>query len=55
MIPELTSLNSVQILDFEGGRSQCLDERSIPMLTRPVSACPPGILLGEYIGAVVEQ
>ena len=55
MVPELTSLNLVQIPDSAGGRSQCLDERSIPVLTWPLSTCRPGILLGECLGAAVEK
>ena len=55
MVPELTSLNSVQIPDCAGGRSQCLNERSIPVLTWRLSTCRPGILLDECLGAAVEK
>ena len=55
MVPELTSLNSVQTLDSAGGRSPCLHERSIPVLTWPLPECRPGILLGECLGAGLEQ
>ena len=54
-VPELTSLSLVQTLDSAGGRPQCLDERSIPVLAWPLSTCYPGILLDECLCAALEK
>ena len=55
MVPELAPINSVQALDSIGGRSQCLDEKSIPVLIWPFSACCPGVLLSKCLGTTVEK